>query len=73
MERDSEFQNIATLCDFLNRFANDIRYPHKYEVNGDDAVFSINSVEKIRNIKPIIDLRNEIDGENNTKKDNAVK
>ncbi|MHB9293905.1 hypothetical protein Holit_03024 [Hollandina sp. SP2] len=60
VEKDNEFQSIVTLCDFLNRFANDIRYPHKYEVNDSDANFSINAVEKIRTIKPIIDLRNRI-------------
>jgi HEPN domain-containing protein len=62
-EKDNEFENIATLCDFLNRFSNDIRYPHKYEANDDDANFSINAVERIRNIKPIIDLRNKISDE----------
>jgi hypothetical protein len=50
-----------------------MRYPHKYEVNNNDAGFSINAVEKIRNIKPIIDLRNKIDGENNITEGNAVK
>jgi hypothetical protein len=29
-----------------------------------DVNFSINAVEKIRNIKPIIDLRNKINAEN---------
>jgi HEPN domain-containing protein len=69
MEKNSEFQNIVTLCDFLNRFANDIRYPHKYEVTDNDVNFSINAVEKIRNIKPIIDLRNRINAENNNRVD----
>jgi HEPN domain-containing protein len=63
MEKDNEFENIAALCDFLNRFANDIRYPHKYEVNDNDANFSINAVEEIRKIKPMIDLRNKINRE----------
>ncbi|MDR1317300.1 MAG: HEPN domain-containing protein [Spirochaetales bacterium] len=73
MEKDNEFNNIATLCDFLNRFANDIRYPHKYEVNDNDANFSINAVERIRNIKPIIDLRNKINDESNNQEDDIVK
>jgi HEPN domain-containing protein len=59
LETDSEFFSVKNVCDFLNRFANDIRYPHKFEVNGDDAAFSINSAEKIKNIKPIIDIRKE--------------
>jgi len=60
VEKDNDFINIQTLCDFLNRFANDIRYPHKYEVTEEDVNFSIKAVEKIRNSKPILDLRNEI-------------
>ncbi|GHV57489.1 hypothetical protein AGMMS49579_23410 [Spirochaetia bacterium] len=39
IEKDNEFQKINTLCDFLNRFANDIRYPHKYEVTENDINF----------------------------------
>jgi HEPN domain-containing protein len=58
IEKDNEFQNISSLCNILNRFANDIRYPHKYEVNGNDVNLSIDAVETIRNIKPIIALRN---------------
>jgi HEPN domain-containing protein len=65
LEIDNEFSNIKTMCDFLNRFASDIRYPHKFEVNNDDVTFSINSAEKIKNIKPIIDMRKELDEESN--------
>jgi HEPN domain-containing protein len=60
IEKDNEFQNIATLCNILNRFANDICYPHKYEVTKNDVSFSIGAVETIKNIKPIVALRNEI-------------
>jgi len=62
-ENNSEFQKIKTVCDFLNRFANDIRYPHKYEISEDDVSFAINSVEKVKLLKPIIDIRSEIDKE----------
>ena len=64
IEKDAEFQKINTLCDFLNRFANDIRYPHKYEVTENNIKFSISAVEKIRNIKPIIEIikMNNIEG-----------
>jgi hypothetical protein len=57
------------LCDFVNRFANDIRYPHKYEVNDSDVQFSLNAVEKIKNIKPIINLKNNSNDENDKKED----
>ncbi|MDR2797369.1 MAG: HEPN domain-containing protein [Treponema sp.] len=29
-EKDNGFQSIKRICEFLNRFADDIRYPHKY-------------------------------------------
>jgi HEPN domain-containing protein len=59
IEKDNEFQNMATLCNILNRFSNDIRYPHKYEVSENDVNFSIDAVETIKNIKPIIALQKE--------------
>jgi HEPN domain-containing protein len=62
VENDNEFQNIKTVCDFLNRFANDIRYPHQYEISEDDVSFAINSVDKVKLLKPIIDIRSEADG-----------
>jgi hypothetical protein len=70
-EKDSEFQNIKSICNFLNRFASDIRYPHKYEVNEGDVNFSINAAEKIRNIKPMVNIRNKI--KNDNKKEDIVK
>ena len=57
---DSIFQSINTKCGFLNRFANNIRYPHPYETGDTDANFAIDAVEKIRNFKPVLDLRNLI-------------
>jgi HEPN domain-containing protein len=60
IEKDDNFEDIITECAFINKFANDIRYPHKYETNEDDVNFSINAVEKIKNCKPISDLRNII-------------
>ena len=60
VEKDSEFQNIKTICEFQDRFVNDIRYPHKYEINENDVNFSINSVEKVKSLKPFINIRNEI-------------
>jgi HEPN domain-containing protein len=60
IEKDTEFKNIITACNFLNRFVNDIRYPHKYTVNETDVNFSLAAVEKIGTIPPIIALRNSI-------------
>jgi len=56
-EIDNIFATIKTECDFLNRFANDIRYPHRRETTESDVSLAIGAVEKIRNIKPILDLR----------------
>jgi len=54
---ENNFATIDTLCDFLNRYASDIRYPHQYEVCETDAIRAINAVEKIRNFNPILELR----------------
>jgi HEPN domain-containing protein len=64
-KKDSAFENIKTECNILNRFANDVRYPHKYEVNEADVNYSINAVEKIKAIGPLIIIRKNIDNENN--------
>jgi HEPN domain-containing protein len=69
VEKDNEFQSIKTICEFLNRFANDIRYPHKYEVNENDVNFSIDAVEKITKLKPVIEIRNETTNENSKAND----
>ena len=57
IDSDIIFENLITECAYLNKFANDIRYPHKNDVNESDVIFSINAVKKVRNIKPINDLR----------------
>ena len=54
---NSDFQDIYDVCKFLTTFATDIRYPKKYEVTDGDVVRAIAAVEKIRNFKPILDLR----------------
>jgi len=59
-EIDGDFQNVYDECRFLTVFATDIRYPNRYEVTENHVNFSINAVEKIRNFKPISDLRNVI-------------
>jgi HEPN domain-containing protein len=60
IEQDADFQKIQILCDFLNRFSNDVRYPHAYEINETDVVFCVDAVEKISTLKPISALRNSI-------------
>ena len=58
IDKDNLFMSIKTECDFLNKFANDIRYPHRYETKENDANFCINAVKKIRNFEPIKELKN---------------
>lgn len=53
---DKLFENIVIECGFLKRCASDMRYPHKYEITGDDVSFSIKATEKVRNCKPINDM-----------------
>jgi len=60
IEKDNKFVNIKMECDFLNKFANDIRYPHRYETNEDEANFCINAVKKIRDFEPVNKIRNTI-------------
>jgi HEPN domain-containing protein len=57
MEKERVFENIKTECDILNRYSNDIRYPHKYEVTEADVHYSLKAVEKIKNFNPIMSLR----------------
>ncbi|MDR1802362.1 MAG: HEPN domain-containing protein [Treponema sp.] len=71
IDQDKSFVDIKIECDFLNKFANDIRYPHRYEVDESDVLFSIEAIEKIKKIKPLIDIRNEVIIEAN-KEDNIV-
>ncbi|MCL2411311.1 MAG: HEPN domain-containing protein [Treponema sp.] len=57
-ELNSDFESIITECSFLNKFANDIRYPHKYQTSENDVTYSINAVYKIKNFSLINGLRN---------------
>ncbi|MCL2722515.1 MAG: HEPN domain-containing protein [Treponema sp.] len=58
IEINKDFENIITECTYLNKFSNDIRYPHKYQTNESDVNYSINAVKKIKEFKLIDDLRN---------------
>ena len=57
IEHDVGFRNISFECNILNRFTNDIRYPNQYETGETEVNLAFNTVEKIRNFKPILDLR----------------
>ena len=65
-EIDNSFEKINSECKFLNSFASDIRYPHKYEVIESDVNSAIAAVEKIRHFQPILELRNLAERTNNS-------
>jgi HEPN domain-containing protein len=64
IDTDNKFENIRTECGLLNRFTNEIRYPHRIEIREEDVTYSLNAVERIRNFEPILNLRNTIIKEN---------
>ena len=55
-KRNNIFENVRTECSLLNRFSNEIRYPHRIEINNGDVIHSINAVERIKNVEPIKNL-----------------
>jgi HEPN domain-containing protein len=58
IEKDERFEEIKIDCGYINRYCNDIRYPHKYEVTEADVHYSLKAVEKIKSFSPIMSLRN---------------
>jgi HEPN domain-containing protein len=60
IEKDKKFEEVITECGYMNRFGIDTRYPRRIETKDEDVIFSINAVEKVRTIEPIISLRNKI-------------
>jgi HEPN domain-containing protein len=67
IEKDNNFEKIRTECSLLNKFTNEIRYPHRIEIKIEDVNYSISAVERIRNIEPIKKI---IDNINNMKNNN---
>jgi HEPN domain-containing protein len=61
IRNDHIFENIRGECGFLNRFTNEIRYPHRIEIKEDDVIYSIRAVDKVKNIEPIEMLRNIVE------------
>ena len=60
------FATIRTECSLLNRYTNEIRYPHRIEIIEGDVNYSINSIEKAKNLDPIKEMIKFLD-ENNKK------
>ncbi|MDR2965073.1 MAG: HEPN domain-containing protein [Treponema sp.] len=70
IEKDNSFENIRTECGLLNKFTNEIRYPYRIEIKEEDVIYSINAVDRIRNIesiKKLIEIFKNRERENNRK------
>ena len=62
IKNDNYFENIKTECGILNRYANEIRYPHRIEIEAEDVNYAILVTERIRDVEPIkkvIEIINE--------------
>ena len=66
--KDETFETIRTECGILNKFANEIRYPHRIEVKIEDVNYSLNAVERIRVIEPLKKLREILENTEGTDK-----
>ncbi|MDR2194665.1 MAG: HEPN domain-containing protein [Treponema sp.] len=58
IEIDHAFEQMRNECGLLNKFTNDIRYPYRIEIKEEDVLYALNAVERIRNIEPLLNLRN---------------
>jgi len=67
VEIDIAFENIRTECSLLNRFTNEIRYPHRIEIKEEDVNYSLNAVQRIKNVDPMKKLRELFINENEEK------
>jgi len=57
---DKQFEEIKIDCGILNKFNNNIRYPDGIETDEKDVALSLKTIEKIINLKPLFDLREQI-------------
>ena len=70
IEKENVFENIRTECSLLNKFTNEIRYPHRIEIKEEDVTYSISAVDRIRNlnsIKKLVDIIENIEKNNSDK------
>jgi HEPN domain-containing protein len=70
MEKDIRFESIRTECGLLNRFTNEVRYPHRIEIRIEDVHYSLNAAAMIRDFESIKSLRTLISTE--TEKDDEI-
>ena len=70
IEKDNIFENIRAECSLLNKFTNEIRYPHRIEITEEDVTYSISAVDRIRNlnsIRKLVDIIENMEKSNSNK------
>ena len=60
VEKENSFEVLRTECSLLNRFTNEIRYPHRIEIKEEDVSYALNATDRIRNFEAIKTLRDII-------------
>ncbi|GMO69802.1 MAG: hypothetical protein Ta2A_18160 [Treponemataceae bacterium] len=60
IEIDNGFNEVKMECGFINRYANEIRYPYRIQVCKEDISYVMTSIDKIRNIDSLKKIRDEI-------------
>ena len=60
MKSDERFNDIQRACAVLTRYGVQPRYPNEMEINEDEMHNAVMYMRKIRNIEPLIELRNMI-------------
>jgi HEPN domain-containing protein len=60
IDYNNHFDEIKMECSTLNKFNNNIRYPDGIETNENDVALSLRITEKIINLKPLSDLRQQM-------------
>jgi HEPN domain-containing protein len=53
IEKDNSFEVFRAECGVLNKFSNEIRYPHRIEIMEDDVSYAIDAVERFQKMEPI--------------------
>jgi HEPN domain-containing protein len=60
IEIDNSFNEIKMECGFINRYANEIRYPYRIQAHEEDVLYIIRAIEKIKNMDSLKKIRDKI-------------
>jgi len=59
-EINQNFLNLKMECGFLNRYNNEVRYPHRIQIFEEDVNYVIRAVEKIKGCDELLKIREQI-------------